>query len=107
MRESTTLPLCRAAHGHSRTPIEGVLQQSPEVLAAAPHNPSTFTRPYDPEQGINKAPRRIQATEKIPKGLIFLCFSLLGRQDKHHIFTVELGGRLYLRDMGQSLRKTL
>ena len=30
MRESTTLPLCRAAHLHPRTPVEGVLQQSPE-----------------------------------------------------------------------------
>jgi len=30
MRESTTLRLCRAAQGHSRTPVEGVLQQSPE-----------------------------------------------------------------------------
>jgi len=29
MRESTTIPVCRAAHGHSRTPVKEVLQQSP------------------------------------------------------------------------------
>jgi len=36
MRESTTLPLCPATHGHSRMPIEGVLQQSPAGFAVAP-----------------------------------------------------------------------
>ena len=30
MRESTTLPLCRAAHGHSLMPVERVLQQAPQ-----------------------------------------------------------------------------
>jgi len=36
MRESTTLRLCRAAQGHSRTAVEGVLQQSPSGFAIAP-----------------------------------------------------------------------
>jgi len=30
MRESTTLPVCHATHGHSRMSREGVLQQSPQ-----------------------------------------------------------------------------
>ncbi len=31
MRKSATPPLCRAALGHSQTPVEGVLQQSPKL----------------------------------------------------------------------------
>jgi len=36
MRESTTIPVCRAAHGHSRTPVKEVLQQSPQVGGPPP-----------------------------------------------------------------------